>query len=187
MTLLRQITLKEERLVIPIPMRYEACGDSEEGSNLKVGKLYGLQGQSCDDFEMPINVFICKGVVRKYHDIPLDVAIMKHVEGEEGQIFSLTRSDCKLLGVEYEPKLQVFPIEFNWIPMERQEIREYTPNNLGTYKPSPRTNTIQQMHLFMRLVRPCGKDHLYTPHDSLMPIDLFLKSLKVSCKNRSWA
>lgn len=180
MTPLRQVILKKERLIIPIPMKYEACGENENSLNLKVGKLYGLQGQSCDDFEMPINVFMCKGVVREYHGITLDVVIMKHVEGEEGQIFSLTRSDCNLLGIEYEPRLQVFPIDFNWIPIEHQDIREYTPNNLGTYKPSPKTNTIQQMHLFMRLVRPCSKTHLYTPNDSLIPIDLFLNSLSIS-------
>ena len=164
-------------------MKYEACGDSENGLQLKVGKLYGLQGQSCDDFEMPINVFMCKGIVREYHGITLDVAIMKHIEGEEGQIFSLTRSDCKLLNIEYEPKLQAFPIDFNWMPMERQETRDYSSFNLGTYKPSPITHTIQQMHVFMRFVRPCGAKHLYTPHDSMIPIDMFLKTLQVSFKD----
>lgn len=183
MTPMRQVTLQEERFVIPIPMRYDSCDESEQGFNLKVGKLYGLQGESCDEFAMPMNVFICKGIVNDYHGTALDVAIMKHVEGEEGHIFSLTRNECKMLGVEYEPKLQVFPIEFNWIPMEHQEARDYTPNNLGTYKPSPITGTIKQMHVFMRMVRPCGNSHLYTPNDSAIPTELFLKTIRVYFKD----
>lgn len=185
MTPLQTVTLNQNGLVTPIPMRYEVCGEAEQGINLKVGELYKLQGEKCDGFDMPIRVYTCKGVVEKFRNISLDAVIMKQVEGEEDTIFSLTRLDCKLLGIEYEPKLQLFPIDFDWLPMVRQEIRDFTVANLGTYKPSPINGTIQRMHIFIREIEPCGQEHLFTPNHTMLPIGHFLESLRISFRDEN--
>ena len=46
----------------------------------------------------------------------LNILILKQVEGPKGTIFTLNRNDCKRYHIKYEPGLQVFSMEFNWIP-----------------------------------------------------------------------
>lgn len=179
-----EITLKEG-CVMPIPMQYEVIGEAEQGDNLIVGNLYSLQGDECDGFKMPIRVYSCKGLIPTFKGVNLDAVVMKQVEGEEDTIFSLTRQDCKILGLEYEDKLQLFPISFNWNPLVRQETREYTCKDLSTYKPSPIDGTIRNMHIFLGFIRYYDNKNCITPNGIILPIDFFLNSIKIEFKNEA--
>ena len=168
-------------LIQPIPMKYEEL-ESGVASALKFkqGELYTLKGEECDEFAMPERIYMCKGFVKEVNGISLDSVIMKQVDGPTDTVFSLTKLDCRMIGVTYESGLQLFPSNFSWNKVgETQQIREYTPKNLATYAPSPIDGTIRKMHLFIGFCQRHDKVNMITPYQTLMPIQDFFGSMSV--------
>lgn len=81
-----------------------------------VGKKYMLKQKSICGSQEIVKKYICKKFIYTSKTKPLNVLIMKQVEGPTGKIFTLNKNDCKRYHIKYEPGLQVFSMEFNWIP-----------------------------------------------------------------------
>ena len=81
-----------------------------------VGKKYMLRQKSVCGSREIIKKYICKKFIYTVKDELLNILILKQVEGPKGTIFTLNRNDCKRYHIKYEPGLQVFSMEFNWIP-----------------------------------------------------------------------
>ena len=92
----------------------------------KKGSLMALVNSGCDDFDETERVYEFIGVVTTINSIEVNSIIVKQVEGDRGMIFSLTKDDCKEIGIEYEPCLQLFPYNMNWqVPKKiKKEIEE---------------------------------------------------------------
>lgn len=174
-----------EGFITPIPIKYDAVETVQETEHLIPGQLYKLRGEECEGFEMPTRVYMCKGIFKELEGIPLNAVLMKLVEGEEDSIYSLTRLDCKLLNVDYETKLQLFPDNFDWqqvaeIPRER----EFDVANLGTYKPSTTNGKIKLMHVFLNGIRLYNRKSVQTPASDLVnSVNSFLGSIMFTFKN----
>lgn len=107
-----------------------------------VGSIYTLKGVECDDFSMPSKEYELLGVVDTLEGIKLDSLIMKQISGPKSTIFSLTRSDCAKLGIDFQQGLELFPQNLNWIkkvaetqeeaPKVSEEV-EFDPLNMSTY------------------------------------------------------
>lgn len=81
-----------------------------------VGKKYMLRQKSVCGSREIIKKYICKKFIYTVKDELLNILILKQIEGPKGTIFTLNRNDCKRYHIKYEPGLQVFSMEFNWIP-----------------------------------------------------------------------
>lgn len=93
--------------------------------NFKIGDLYSLSGNDCDGFKMDKKVYQLIAIVNEFNGNVLDSLVMKQVDGDSDTIFSLTKNDCKLLGVEFQSGLQLFPKKLNWVH-EKIETNETT-------------------------------------------------------------
>ena len=80
-----------------------------------VGKKYMLRQKSVCGSREIIKKYVCKKFIYTVKDELLNILILKQVEGPKGTIFTLNRNDCKRYHIKYEPGLQVFSMEFNWI------------------------------------------------------------------------
>ena len=108
----------------------------ENLKNFIIGNKYSLGGEDCDDFKMPLKEYILIGEVSNVNGIDVDSLIMKQVSGNVNTIFSLTKSDCKLLNIDFESGLQLFPKNLNWNKVsleETNDIDNFDENNLSKY------------------------------------------------------
>lgn len=107
-----------------------------------IGGRYALSGKDCDGFDMSEREYEVVADVEDVNDIILDSIVVKQVSGETSSaIFSLTRTDCQMLGISYEPQLQLFPKSLSWerkdVPLLEETTKPkekvYTPYDLSTY------------------------------------------------------
>lgn len=171
--------------LIPIPLDYSKIIKTPSATaHLTVNQRYVLQGEECDEFNMPKRVYVCKGILKDVGGICVDSAIMKQVSGNDSTIFSLTKVDCKYLGIDFEDKLQLFPLSLNWkLESECDEVA-FDESNLATYRPSPIDGTIHQMHVILKNVLPShsSPDKIITPNGTCISLNQFLSTLKFSFK-----
>lgn len=94
---------------------------------LRIGENYSLFDNACEGFIPIERVYKLIGVVNTLNGIQIDSYIMKQIDGPETTIFSLTKSDCKLLGIEYEEGLQLFPFGLDWslCKADREKYQAY--------------------------------------------------------------
>lgn len=89
--------------------------------NIVKGKVYALIVASPEQGTI-INERFYKMIdyVGKLNDVDIESVVVKQVGGEDTTVFSLTKADCKELGIPYEPKLQLFPLQMKWrIPYKK--------------------------------------------------------------------
>lgn len=94
----------------------EVVKKNQTGSvRFNIGKTYILRSESLDGATIHERKFVLKYVLKSYEDIPINLLIMKRVEGcPKGLIFCLNKADCKRIGITYESGLEVWPMEANW-------------------------------------------------------------------------
>lgn len=88
--------------------------NKEEGS-IEIRDILSLKNDVAEGFEPTTKKFKIISYIEKIGEIPIDSYVMKQVDGPVGTIFSLTKYDCKELGIKYEKGLQLFPKNLNWI------------------------------------------------------------------------
>ena len=166
----------------PIALKYDKIYKPEDLNSLRVGGRYFLYEKPCEGVEMPISLYECKHIIHNFGSVELNSVIMKQLEGEEDMIFSLTRDDCKNIGVEYEPKLQLFPINFSWKPYTAAK-RAFNPLDMGTYEPSPKDGMIHQMHVSLRGIEEIWSGTIQIAEKTVIDIKTFFKDLRFRFKN----
>lgn len=126
-------------------------------SFFKIGSMYSLQGDECDDFTMPTRLYKLVGVVSELNGIKVDSVVMKQLSGDRhSMVFSLTKSDCKVLNIKFENGLQVFSKDLSWvhIPSENDKKKKnndkkywtiFNPNDLSTYPVDIETKKVKCM------------------------------------------
>jgi hypothetical protein len=67
-------------------------------------------------------VFECKQYVYTMDLAELNMVIMKRIGGTyTGKVYTLSQTDCKRLHVKYEPGLECFPMDMNWLPYNEKK------------------------------------------------------------------
>lgn len=82
---------------------------------IEIRDILLLKNDVAEGFEPITKKFKIISYIEKIGEIPIDSYIMKQVEGPVSTVFSLTKYDCKELGIQYERGLQLFPKNLNWI------------------------------------------------------------------------
>ena len=88
---------------------------------LNVGEKYSLVIEGEEEFQNIERTYIVVGKVEKLNDISIDSIIVKQIDGIETTIFSLTKNDCKMLGIKYMPGLQLFPSNMDWKQIKEEK------------------------------------------------------------------
>ena len=154
---------------------------------LQVGERYALQGTTCDEFEMPTKVYEVKKILDIVKGITLNSVVVKQVSGPTSTIFSLTKDDCKLLGIPFETSLQIFPLNQGWIriydslPEEPKEV-EFDVSDLSTYPTCAIDGTIRRITMKLSGFEMLGDHNIKHEQSSLMSFDTFMSTLKIYAK-----
>lgn len=126
----------------------------------KKGDVFALQGVECDDFSMPVKEYEVIKKVDEIFGIQLDGLVVKQISGDTSTIFSLTKTDCQTLGIEFQPRLLFFPMNMNWkevIISQHEKIKEFNPLDMSTYPVFKETNLIERIVVRINNVRQiCG-------------------------------
>ena len=89
------------------------------------GDKYALVLQGEEDFQNIERIYAVIGKIDKLNNIEIDAVIVKQIGGDNTTIFSLTKADCKELGIKYVPGLQLFPANMDWKQLETNH-KEYS-------------------------------------------------------------
>ena len=89
------------------------------------GDKYSLVLQGEEDFQNIERTYAVIGKIDKLNNIEIDAVIVKQIGGDNTTIFSLTKADCKELGIKYVPGLQLFPANMDWKQLETNH-KEYS-------------------------------------------------------------
>lgn len=122
--------------------------------------LYQIKKEECDGFETEDKTYQFKGVIDELNGIKIDSVIMKQVSGQKSTIFSLTKFDCRNIGLTFENGLQLFPKNMEWVDVtpqshQNEEIKEentFVITNLSTY---PRCSIDETIRTIMFKLHGC--------------------------------
>lgn len=78
-----------------------------------VGKEYYLKNKSLLG-KVTYNKFICKKYIYSINDTIVNMVVMKPIDNKVYNAHSLTKYDCIIYHIKYEPNLYVFSMKLNW-------------------------------------------------------------------------
>lgn len=78
------------------------------------GCAYCIESEPLDGSEVIRKTYIYKGYIGDMDGCVVDAVVMRQVGGVGKRLFTLTRNDCRMLGIPYEPGLQVLPAGLQW-------------------------------------------------------------------------
>ena len=203
------MTLSEDDILTLKAVKNKA--DEKEALNdttIKVGDICVEQKPSVDGEELPKRFYKILGIVGKLHDIDINSYLVKEVfptpngdwsdtqEGTFRTTFSLSRSDCKYLNIEYQDGIEVYPFpntnEFfhKYIKEDKEPIAieekssDIDYNNLATYPVSPVDGYIRHIVIQLSGFKPINDNVLlYNYNDGrIISVDRFCRTLRIVLK-----
>lgn len=96
-------------------------------TRFKIGRYYFLRIKPKDGSANIVIKYLCKKVVYSVRNIPMNIVIMKQITPYDGRKFTLDRHECEKFHIKFEPGLEVWPMEMNWIP-ERKDYYDSKKN-----------------------------------------------------------
>ena len=175
-------------------------------TNIKVGDICVEQKPSVDGEELPKRFYKVLGIVGKLHDIDINSYLVKEVfptpngdwsytqEGTFRTKFSLSRSDCKYLNIEYQDGIEVYPFpntnEFfhKYIKEDEEPIAieekssDIDYNNLATYPVSPVDGYIRHIVIQLSGFKQINDNVLLYNDGRIIAVDRFCRTLRIVLK-----
>lgn len=94
-------------------------------TKFKVGRNYFLRIKPKDGSANIIIKYQCVKTIYSVKDIEMNVVIMKLLSPFDSKKFTLDRHECEKFHIKFEPGLEVWPMEMNWIPEKKDQIPYY--------------------------------------------------------------
>ena len=88
-------------------------------TKFKIGRYYFLRIKPKDGSSDVIIKYQCIKTVYSIKDILINVVIMKQITPYQGKKYTLDKHDCEKFHIKFEPGLEVWPMELNWIPEKK--------------------------------------------------------------------
>lgn len=88
-------------------------------TKFKIGRYYFLRIKPKDGSADVIIKYQCIKTVYSIKDIQINVVIMKQITPYQGKKYTLDKHDCEKFHIKFEPGLEVWPMELNWIPEKK--------------------------------------------------------------------
>ena len=86
----------------------------------KVGGRYFLHLKSRDGSRYILKEYVCKKYIYSLNDNIMNIVIMQQVAGEVDKKFTLNKNECKQFHIKYEPGLEVYSMDMNWISEKKK-------------------------------------------------------------------
>ena len=170
--------------------------DDNESSDLIPGSICALGRERVEGVEFGHLLFRVYGVIKEYKGVELNSLILKEVVlDDEGNIvegenptgrrkFSIPPSMCKMLGIEYSPGFELWPINSGFIKIDTDDLvekeePEINYGNLATYPTSEIDGTIRKIILELHGFSPYNTTHIITPTGAMIPTSDFISSLTI--------
>lgn len=117
-----------------------------------IDKTFSISGLECDDFSMPSRKYKVIGDISNVDGIDINSFIVKQIEGDTSHsMFTLTKNDCKHLGINYQSGLQLLP-KSQSIKFDEDISLKFDRMNLSTY---PLSFDDKKSIMYMVIEIPC--------------------------------
>lgn len=94
-------------------------------TKFKIGRYYFLRIKPKDGSANVIIKYQCVKTIYSVKDIPMNIVIMKQVSPYASKKYTLDRHECEKFHIKFQPGLEVWPMEMNWIPERKEETPYY--------------------------------------------------------------
>jgi len=145
-----------------------------------IGENYALGGEKVEGFEQKYKLYNLVGMVDEFAGAKVDSLIVKQIDGEQGNIYTISKSDCDFLGIEYQNGLQLFSKNLSWRHV--RDIPEFDEHNLGTSPTSVIDNSIRYLVLKLKGFTDYSDGYVLSPSGKLIKESQFTQSVQVSTK-----
>lgn len=85
-------------------------------TKFKIGRYYYQRIKPKDGSPNIVIKYQCVKTIYSIKDIETNIVIMRQITPYDGRKFTLDRQECQKFHIKYEPGLEVWPMEINWIP-----------------------------------------------------------------------
>ena len=85
-------------------------------TKFKIGRYYYQRIKPKDGSPNVVIKYQCVKTIYSIKDIETNIVIMRQITPYDGRKFTLDRQECQKFHIKYEPGLEVWPMEINWIP-----------------------------------------------------------------------
>ena len=170
--------------------------EEKDNGHFTHGSIYALTTDRVEGMDFGNIYFRIYGVVRDYKGVALNSVIAKEVVvDDEGNIieglnptgrrkFSIPPAMCKMLGIEYSPGFELWPMDSGFVRVDTDDLTEKEEpeinyGNLSTYPTSEIDGTIRKIILEIHGFSPYNTTHIITPTGAMIPTSDFLDSLTV--------
>lgn len=85
-------------------------------TKFKIGRYYYQRIKPKDGSPNVVIKYQCVKTIYSIKDIEVNIVIMRQLTPYDGRKFTLDRQECQKFHIKYEPGLEVWPMEINWIP-----------------------------------------------------------------------
>ena len=85
-------------------------------TKFKIGRYYYQRIKPKDGSPNIVIKYQCVKTIYSIKDIETNIVIMRQLTPYDGRKFTLDRQECQKFHIKYEPGLEVWPMEINWIP-----------------------------------------------------------------------
>ena len=176
----------------------ELKGSKKGISDIKesdIGTIFSLGREPIDGIEFSNLYFKLYGIIKEYNGAILNSFVLKEVDiDENGNIiegvntigrrkFSIPPSMCKMMGIKYEPGLELWPINNNFKIVNANGTEKIVYENMSTYPTSYIDGTIRKIVLELHGFSPYNNSHIITPSGALIPTNDFASSLTIFVKH----
>jgi hypothetical protein len=145
-----------------------------------IGENYALGGECVEGFTQKCKIYNLVGIVDEFAGTKIDALIVKQVDGEEGNIYTISKSDCAFLGIEYQNGLQLFSKNLAWRHV--RNLPEFNAHNLSTSPTSEIDNTIRYLVLKLDGFKDYSDGYVLTPSGKLIKENQFTQTIQVISK-----
>ena len=126
---------------------------SDLRSKVNLGDIIALTRPSVEDCAIERVLFRVCGHVGTFNGVPINSYVLKELsEGNDPnrQKITITKQVCRLLGIEFEQGLELWPDTMNFVRLEdidddKPKERQLDYSNMGTYPVSVSDNTIKKI------------------------------------------
>ena len=91
-------------------------------TKFKIGRYYFQRIKPKDGSPNVVIKYQCVKTIYSIKDIETNIVIMRQITPYDGRKFTLDRQECQKFHIKYEPGLEVWPMEINWIPEKNVNI-----------------------------------------------------------------
>lgn len=167
---------------------FEAVDFTELGINIdncdqsdisfKNGEKYVIDNESCDGSVVDDTVYEVYGVVNSYADEELNSVIMRAINPKPtSRRYSISKSDCTYLGIEYADGLELLPKSMKW--KRASTICDFDKDDLSTTPRSIKNDTITSVLLVIHGFQTYPRSLVLTPNGRLIHESALINDLRI--------